>query len=236
MAGMLGQVMSPLAEAGEPTLSYAFYRFIMEQDAKGNSMQTINYYNRWYKRYCDYIVGTGVDENTMAAKYFGTTFDQNCFISFLGDVSRQTINAYMRAYRAFGNYCFEQGLIESFSCPIKEIEPPLKEVYTPKELQKLLVKPPIEQFEAYRTYIIISLILATGARSNTIVNLRIKDVDLDEGYITFNTTKAHKVARIGLERKIKRELGEYINYWRGSSVMLRCPPMITCFAIIMGSS
>ena len=82
------------------------------------------------------------------------------------------------------------------------------------ELKKLLVKPDITDFSEFRNYAVINLLLATGARTNTIVNLRIKDVDLDEGYITFNTTKAHKVVRIGLERKCKAVLAEYINYWR----------------------
>ena len=136
------------------------------------------------------------------------------FIQSLGDVSQQTVNAYLRGYRAFGNYCEEQGLIDGFKCPIKEVDPPLKQVYTEKELKKLLVKPDIRYFEEFRNYTIINLLLATGARSNTILNLRIEDVDLEEGYITFNTTKSHKVVRIGLERKCRNVLAEYIDYWR----------------------
>jgi integrase/recombinase XerD len=58
------------------------------------------------------------------------------------------------------------------------------------------------------------LLLATGARTNTILNIRIRDVDLEEGYIVFNTTKANKVVRLGLERKCKYVLQEYILYWR----------------------
>ena len=47
-----------------------------------------------------------------------------------------------------------------------------------------------------------------------ILNLHIFYFDLDEGYIIFNTTKAKKVVRVGLERKAQRDLGEYISYWR----------------------
>jgi integrase/recombinase XerD len=90
----------------------------------------------------------------------------------------------------------------------------VKQVYTDKELNKLLVKPDITYFEDFRNYTIINLLLATGARTNTILNIKIKDVDLEEGYIIFNTTKAHKVVRIGLERKCKNALEEYIGYWR----------------------
>lgn len=216
MQGLENQVLSVLAEAGEPTVAYAYYRFKLMQDAKGNSLQTIAFYDRWYKKYAAFLESgeDGVTVNTMAAKYFGDSFEQNAFITFLGDVNRQTINAYMRAYRAFGNYCLEQGLLDGFSCPIKELEPPAKQVYTTTELNKLTKKPSIDNFEEYRNFIIISLILATGARANTIINLAICDVELEDGYITFNTTKAHKVVRVGLEKKIRKDLKEYIARWR----------------------
>jgi integrase/recombinase XerD len=44
--------------------------------------------------------------------------------------------------------------------------------------------------------------------------LKIKDAELDEGYIIFNTTKANKVVRVGLEKKIRKDLKEFIARWR----------------------
>ena len=215
MQGLGNQILNVLAEAGEPTVAYAYYRFRLEQIARGNSSKTLDYYDRWFKKYTTFVES---DEqttvNTMAVKYFGSSFEQIAFTEFLGDVTIQTINAYKRAYRAFGNYCLEQGLLENFDCPIKEVEPPVKDVYSTKELNKLLVKPSIDKFEEFRNYTIISLILATGARSETLLNIKINDVDLEDGYINFNTTKSNKVVRIGLERKIKLQLREYINRWR----------------------
>jgi integrase/recombinase XerD len=72
----------------------------------------------------------------------------------------------------------------------------------------------MEDFEEFRNYTIITLILSNGARCNTILNIKIEDVDLVEGYITYNTTKANKVVRVGLDRKAKRALAEYIKRWR----------------------
>ena len=199
----------------EFSVKHAYLLFYVHQKEKGNSKQTIAFYDRFYKKFVSFL------EN-----YFHTT-DEQCpitvltnhgtqmfFTNSLGDVNQQTINAYLRGYRAFGNYCEEEGLIDGFKCPIKEVEPPVKQVYTDKELNKLLVKPDITYFEDFRNYTIINLLLATGARTNTILNIKIKDVDLEEGYIIFNTTKAHKVVRIGLERKCKNALEEYIGYWR----------------------
>ena len=202
----------------EISTQHAWLTFRVMQQERGNSKATLDYYDRFYKKleaHYEAMWGKGACATT-PINWLEQDGAQLWFIKSLGDVSQQTINSYLRGYRAFGNFCYDEGYIQSFECPIKEVEPPAKEVYTNKELQKLLVKPSIENFEQYRNYIIISLILATGARCNTILNLQIKDVEIEEGYITFNTTKAHKIIRIGLERKMRRELAEYIIRWRST--------------------
>ena len=197
------------------TVGFAYSQFAVYQLTKGNSKQTIAFYDRFYKKYCSFIRNT-FNKEPEETQLDIMTMDgmQLAFVASLGDVNQQTINSYLRGYRAFGNYCEEQGYLSGFKCPIKEVAPPIKQVYTDSELKKLLVKPEITYFEGFRNFTIINLLLATGVRTNTILNLRIKDVELEEGYIDFNTTKAHKVVRVGLERKCRAVLMEYISYWR----------------------
>ncbi len=200
---------------GEISTKHAYLKFMGFQMEKGNSKQTLNFYDRFYKKYQQFLATYyGVSDDVCPIDMMTQDGNQMFFMNSLGDVSQQTINAYLRGYRAFGNYCEEIGLLDGFRCPIKEVDPPVKHVYTDKELQKLLIKPDVRDFSEFRNFTIINLLLATGARSNTILNLRIRDVDLDEGYIDFNTTKAHKVVRIGLEKKARGILAEYIQYWR----------------------
>lgn len=200
---------------GEITTRHAYLQFTIHQREKGNSPQTIAFYDRFYKKLCNFIE-TYFKSTDDEMPVDVMTFDgvQFLFQMSLGDVNQQTINAYLRGWRAFGNFCEEKGYLDGFKCPIKEIPPEVKQVYTEKELNKLLVKPDIGNFEEFRNFTIINLLLATGARTNTILNIHIKDVDLDEGYITFNTTKANKIVRLGLERKCRCVLEEYIRYWR----------------------
>lgn len=129
-------------------------------------------------------------------------------------LNAQTVNAYLRGLRTWGNWCEEEGYIDGFKCPIKEIAPPIREVYTDSELAKLLIKPNINNFREFRSYCVISLILNTGARSNTVLNIRISDVEIEEGYINFNTLKNHSVVRLGLDRKTCRDLSEWLDFWR----------------------
>lgn len=201
---------------GEISVKHAYLKFKIRQEEKGNSKQTLAFYDRFYKKFVGFINTylNDTEENCPIDIMIQDGF-QLLFIKSLGeDVNQQTINAYLRGYRAFGNFCEEIGLLDGFKCPIREVEPPVKQVYTEKELKKLLIKPDIREFNEFRNFTIITLLLSTGARTNTILNIQIKDVDLDDGYISFNTTKAHKVVRLGLEKKAKDTLAEYISYWR----------------------
>jgi integrase/recombinase XerD len=121
----------------------------------------------------------------------------------------------LRALRSFGNWCEKEGYIDGFDCPIKEEQPPIKQVYTEEELRKLTVKPPMpfdKNFNDWRTYLIISLVLNTGARTNTLRHLRISELELDTGYINFNFTKAHQVVRLKLDRKLLVDFRNWINW------------------------
>lgn len=195
------------------SIDFAKSKFLLSQEERGNSKQTIAFYERFFKKFYAFLAKMNLDEKA-SVSWLTAEPTQLAFVNSLGNVNQQTINAYLRGFRAFGNYCEESGMIDGFHCPIKEVEPPAKAVYSDKELSKLLVKPDIRDFTSFRDFTIINLLLATGARTNTILNIRIRDVELDEGYITYNTTKAHKVVRLGLERKCKTILTEYINYWR----------------------
>ena len=197
----------------EVTIRRVFLEFMLRQRARGNSAATLSFYERFYKKLAAQFE-TGDD---LPIDWLIQDVAQSAFIMTLGNVNQQTINSYLRAYRAFGNFAEEKGYIEGFECHIKEIDPPLKSTYTNAELDKLLVKPDVEDFTQYRNYIIITLLLSTGVRCNTLLNIKIEDVDLEEGYITLQTTKAHKVVRLGMERKLKKELGEYIALWRSEA-------------------
>lgn len=201
----------------EDKIDLVYTRFILFQHSNGNSKATIDFYERFYKKlsaFCNSTFGEAGGIENCPINMIKEDYFRLAFIKSLGDVNNQTVNSYLRGYRALGNFAVKEGFLDSFRCPIKETAPEVKEVYTEAELKKLLVKPPVEDFEVFRTFTIINLLLSTGARTNTIVNLRIKDVDLDDGYINFNTTKAHKVVRIGLHRRALISLKEYIHYWR----------------------
>lgn len=207
----------------EYTIDYCWKAFIVNRMTRGCSDSSLDAYRRFYKKFINMLPID--EENKEGVPYFPVNMiDEDAikatFIASLKNkdgspVSQQTINHYMRSYRAFGNYCEAEGYIPvGFTCPIKEVDPPVKEVYTEAELKRLLKEPDIDDFVAYRCFAIITLILTTGARSNTIRNIKIRDFDPETGYINFNTTKANKTIKEGLDPRCCEVLRKFVERWR----------------------
>lgn len=182
-------------DQGEYTVHYAWLHFMTYQYSKNAAAETVAYYKRFYKKFI--AMGNPEEGQKPEDTVYGSSpanilaLDEirAAFVSYLKqsypNMSVQTVNSYLRAYRAFGNFCESEGYIEGFKCPITEVEAPLKDVYTDKELKALLVRPDIEDFVAFRNYTIINLILSTGARSKTILNVKLSDFDYESGYPGF---------------------------------------------------
>lgn len=206
----------------EFTLDHCWTAFLVNREIRGNTKASIDAYKRFYKKLCAVIPpdDTGIEIKNMPISMIDHDAVKAAFINSLRNkdgspVSPQTVNHYLRSYRAFGFFCEDEGYIPTgFKLPIKEVEPPLKEVYTEAELRKLTREPDIEDFVAYRNYAIITLILTTGARSNTILNIKIKDFDPETGYINFNTTKTHIAIKEGLDPTCIQALRRFVERWR----------------------
>lgn len=193
------------------TIDYCFSRFIVNRQAKGLSEVSIEDYKKMYKKLENFLnkIG-GADALPVSALEDSEIMQEGFRLSLGNKISVQTVNSYLRLYRAFGNYCLEEGYIDYFKCPIKEVMPPVKEVYTDSEINKLLAKPDRTNLLHYRDYMIIMMVLATGARNTTLRNIKLEDVNLEEGYINFNTLKSKGINRVALNKKIHRELRQYI--------------------------
>ena len=132
--------------------------------------------------------------------------------------SIDTINTYGRRLRTFFNFCEEQGW-----CSVK-VKPftgqsAVQETYTKEELEKLLKKPNLKKcgFPEYRNWVIINLLMNSGARCGTIRSILIKDVDLDNNIIYYRHTKNKSLQIIPICSEFKKILKEYMRIRGGSA-------------------
>ncbi|MBR5485379.1 MAG: tyrosine-type recombinase/integrase [Oscillospiraceae bacterium] len=129
----------------------------------------------------------------------------------LNDVSMGT---YARDLKTLMRFFMRCGYLEHFEIKIPKADKEPIETYTDDELQKLLIKPDLRKctFANYRSWVIICLILSTGIRQNSIINLKCKDIDFDNRMLYVNVTKNRKPLIIPLNEDMIKILKEYFQY------------------------
>ena len=136
------------------------------------------------------------------------------YLADIDEVNEQTVISYFRDFRAIMYYAMENGWLKPYKIVIKDKEPPIKNCYNESEINRLLKKPSEDNFTEYRNWVIVNYLFSTGHRIQTIINLKVGDIDLDEGYVNVNIQKNTNTRRISIINKLNRILRDYIAFYR----------------------
>ena len=121
-----------------------------------------------------------------------------------------TINSYLRTLRAFIYYCQECGYTESFKIHLIKADKEIKETYTNEELARLLEEPDTNSFSVYKTWVFENFLLGTGCRISTALNVKISDIDFNNGLIIYRKTKNRKQQIVPLSKSLEKVLNSYL--------------------------
>jgi len=202
-----------LKNKSELTLKDALELFIKKCRVKNLSSETISTYQRMIKIFLDYA-----DENTKLSEI--CKIDIENYTLWLYDnpnINTVTINTYLTQLRVFLYYCMDCGYMNPFKVHLIKSEKKIKETYTVDELQRLMEKPDIKTctFETYRTWVFEAYLVSTGNRISTALNIKIKDIDFQNGCIKLCKTKNRKQQIIPLSSVLSSILQEYLQYRGG---------------------
>jgi integrase/recombinase XerD len=196
-----------LSRSSNKTLREGFKDFIIHSRVKNLSEHTLTYYEDCFSKLCKFI-----DKDTPINEIDKATVDE--FILFLrdSDISSITINTQLNGVRVILYYFMELGYMDKFSISKVKQEKPIKETYTESEIKLLLVKPNLKkcQFTDYRDWVIINLLLGTGMRIRTLLNLKAEDIDIENQVIKYKITKNRKQQIVPISRTLINVLSEYI--------------------------
>jgi site-specific recombinase XerD len=101
-------------------------------------------------------------------------------------LSPQTIETYARGVRAFFSYMHREGLIDAN--PMQKIKVPkvpkkVVPTFSEKDVERLLAQPDKHTDRGFRDYSLMLTLIDTAGRLSEIVNLKVDDVDQDNGYL-----------------------------------------------------
>lgn len=140
----------------------------------------------------------------------------NEYILYLNNTheNKVTVNSLLRNIRTFCNWLYEHDYAPKVKIPIKKSYEVTKEVYTQEELKILLKKPTnTTKFNELRNWAIINFFIGTGCRINSLVNVKINDVNFVNDTITLRVTKNKKQQVIPLCSTLKNVLRQYLRTW-----------------------
>lgn len=134
------------------------------------------------------------------------------------DLADETIATYMRALRTVLYFLMDRGYLRKFKVEVPKATKSFKQIYTDDELKKLLRKPDMNKcsFVEYRDWVIINYILGTGQRVSTIINIRIRDLNLEDKIIFLRHLKNRSQTVLPVSDTLISILRRYLTVRGGS--------------------
>lgn len=199
-------------ERGSKAVDDVYEEFILSRKMQNFSPATIKFYFWNLKAFRDYLKDKGIKDVSELSKK-----EYDSFALFLVDKYQNptTINTYLRATRAFINFAISEGYIEEFIVRVTKTVKVVKDTYTDEEIRKLLEKPDLKHcsFAQYRDWVIVNYLLETGNRLSTVINIKVKDIDLEGGMVVLKFIKNKKQMFSPLGAAMVKILMNYIREW-----------------------
>lgn len=204
--------MKTLSINSTQNIQSAFDDFLFYKNAQGLTTSTL----KTYKTHLQ-IIETYLGNNCAISDLRKEDINKMITDMRSKGLAQNSIASYMRTFRSFLSWANSEGLL-LLKIPRYKTEETIKETYTDAELIRLIQKPNIKicSFVEYRTWVIINFLMNSGARASTIRNILIKDVDLDNGFVTYRHNKNHKIQIIPLCSQMISILSEYLIYRKGT--------------------
>ena len=129
------------------------------------------------------------------------------------------MGTYARDLKTLMRFFMKCKYLPRFEIPLPKASKTPIQTYTDDELKKLLKKPDVRKciFSTYRSWVIVNFLLSTGVRQNSLINVKIRDVDFDNSVVYVNMTKNRKPLIIPLNEDILKILKEYLQYKGGKA-------------------
>lgn len=141
----------------------------------------------------------------------------NDFILYLHELNIKdvSINTYLRHVRAFLYYCMNEEYINSFKIHLIKTNEEQKAPYTEDEIKRLLSPPNFRKcgFVEWRNWLMVAYMLETGNRLNTVINLKIENIDFDNGLIILTSNKNRQINYSPLSNVMIKNIQRFIETW-----------------------
>lgn len=198
-------IATPKANVSAAT---AYERFELDCKSRNLRPATIETYRIFIKSYINYI-GEDTDISVITKDSIRDWIIQEQ----KGNIKDVTVVAKVRHVRAWVYYLMKEELIPNFKITLPKYDEPYKEPYTEAELKTLLAKPTSNAFVEWRTWCLEAFLIGTGCRISTALNVKISDLNFEEGFVSFTHLKNRHVQFTPLSSELQKVIETYLSLW-----------------------
>lgn len=197
------------------TLKDGFENFIQEKKSLNCSEDYIYDLTQAYKQWIKYF------PEDMLCK----TISKNHLLDFYKkkresnpNIKARSLKTYAMSLRTIFYFFMENNYMPSFEISLPISPDDGKDPFTDEEISRLVKKPNINRctFGQFRDWCISCFLLGSGIRLKTLVNIKIRDLDFNSGFITLKVLKNNKPYNIPMSENLHKILKEYLEIRKGN--------------------
>ena len=195
-----------------PTLEDVKQEFITDCKCRGLSDTTIKAYHYNLTYFNDYL-----QEKQITLSDLSNSTINSYKIYLMEHTNRNTIsiNTVLRHVSTYLKWLHENNYIDDY-IRVKYVrgqaEP--KNIYSDEQIKKLIRKPKIDNcsYAELRTWCIINVLVSTGIRRSSLVNIRLQDIDYQDKIIRLTHTKNKLVHYVSMSQSLEKTLRLWLRY------------------------
>ena len=189
-------------------------RYILNCKQRNLREATINHYKQSYTQFYKYF-----DRNMLLSEITEQTYKD--YVVHLCSIIENdvSVNSYLRDLITTIHFWMNEGFVPYFKMQAIKVDKHNIEIYSDSELKILLQKPDLKKckFTEYQCWVQTNFLFSTGVRQRSMINIKVKDVDLYNNVVHVNVTKNRKPLIVPISQTMANILKEYLKYRQHNS-------------------
>ena len=189
-------------------------RYILNCKQRNLREATINHYRQSYTQFYKYF-----DRNMLLSEITEQTYKD--YVVHLCSIIENdvSVNSYLRDLITTIHFWMNEGFVPYFKMQAIKVDKHNIEIYSDSELKILLQKPDLKRckFTEYQCWVQTNFLFSTGVRQRSMINIKVKDIDLYNNVVHINVTKNRKPLIVPISQTMANILKEYLKYRQHNS-------------------
>lgn len=201
-----------------PTLEEVKEEFLTDCKYRGLAQTTLNAYHHNIRYFNSYLIECDCELSDISSRVI------NAYKIYLMENTNRnviSINTVLRHVSTYLKWLYENDYIDNL-IKVKYVkgqaEP--KEIYSDSQIKRLLRKPKDNSYASYRSWAIVNVLVSTGIRRTSLINIKLQDVDWHNNVIRLTHTKNKQVHYVNMSNDLARVIKEWLKYRIGNNEYL----------------